>query len=198
MKFDHKTLFDLYREQARLRFTQSQVTGIENLLDLVEHDPGLTDLRWVAYLLATVKHECADTWQPIEERGSETYFQRYEPATKVGRVLGNVEKGDGLRYKGRGYVQLTGRANYRQFGRRLSLGLEQNPDLALDPVVSYRIASLGMRQGLFTGKALEHYLHGPVTDYRNARRIINGVDRADIIARYADKMEKGLRQAQIS
>ncbi|HEX8350341.1 MAG TPA: glycoside hydrolase family 19 protein [Hymenobacter sp.] len=198
MKFDHKTLFDLYRDKAHLRFTQSQVSGIENLLDSVERDPGLIDLRWVAYLLATVKHECADTWQPIEERGGDAYFQRYEPSTKVGRVLGNVEKGDGLRYKGRGYVQLTGRANYRQFGRRLSLGLEQNPDLALDPVVSYRIASLGMRQGLFTGKALEHYLHGPVTDYRNARRIINGVDRADIIARYAAKMEVGLRQAQIS
>jgi len=198
MKFDHKTLFDLYREHAQMRFTQSQVEGIENLLDFVERDPGLTDLRWVAYMLATVKHECADTWQPIEERGSETYFQRYESATRTGRVLGNVEKGDGVRYKGRGYVQLTGRANYRQFGRRLSLGLEQNPELALNPEVSYRIASLGMRQGLFTGKALEHYLHGPITDYRNARRIINGVDRADIIARYAAKMEVGLRQAQIS
>ena len=198
MKFDHKSLFDLYREQAHLHFTTSQASGVENLLDFVEHDPGLTDLRWVAYMLATVKHECADTWQPIEERGSETYFQRYEPTTNTGRVLGNVEKGDGARYKGRGYVQLTGRANYRQFGRRLSLGLEQNPDLALDPVISYRIASLGMRQGLFTGKALEHYLHRPITDYRNARRVINGVDRADTIARYASKMEVGLRRAQIS
>ncbi|OUJ73081.1 hypothetical protein [Hymenobacter crusticola] len=198
MKFDHKTLFDLYREQTNLRFTPNQVAGIENLLDFVEHDPGLIDLRWVAYMLATVKHECAGTWQPIEERGPETYFQRYEPTTKTGRVLGNVEKGDGARYKGRGYVQLTGRANYRQFGRRLSIGLEQTPELALDPLVSYRIASLGMRQGLFTGKALEHYLHGPVTDYRNARRIINGVDRADAIAGYAAKMEVGLRHAQIS
>lgn len=198
MKFDHKMLFDLYRTQANIRFTQSQVTGIEQLLGFVEHDAGLTDLRWVAYMLATVKHECADTWQPIEERGNTAYFQRYEPSTKVGKVLGNVAPGDGPRYKGRGYVQLTGRANYRQFGRRLSLGLEENPDLALDPVVSYRIASLGMRQGLFTGKALEHYLHGSVTDYRNARRIINGVDRADIIARYAAKMEIGLRRAQVS
>lgn len=198
MKFDHKVLFDLYRTAARIRFSQSQVDGIEQLLGFVENDPGMTDIRWVAYLLATVKHECADTWQPIRERGDAAYFQRYDPDTKVGRVLGNTQPGDGARYKGRGYVQLTGRANYRQFGQRLSIGLEASPDLALDPKISYRIASLGMRQGLFTGKALSHYLHGDQTDYLNARRIINGTDRAATIARYATKMEAGLRAAQLS
>jgi hypothetical protein len=200
MKFNHDTLFDLYRQAGprRRRFTQRQVDGIEKLLHYIEHDPGLTDVRWVAYLLTTVRHECADCWQPIVERGEPAYFLRYEPGTRVGQVLGNHRPGDGARYKGRGYVQLTGRANYRQFGLRLSLGLEEDPDLALDPTISYRITSLGMRQGLFTGKALSHYLHGTVTDYRNARRIINHLDCADRIAHYATRMEEGLRQAQIS
>ncbi|HEX8429074.1 hypothetical protein [Hymenobacter sp.] len=198
MKFSHSTLFDLYRNAGHFRFTQPQVDGIEQLLTFVEADPGLTDVRWAAYLLATVRHECADRWQPIEEFGKPEYFQRYDPGTRVGKVLGNTKPGDGARYKGRGYVQLTGRANYRQFGHRLSLDLEENPELALDPAVSYRIASLGMRQGLFTGKALGHYLHGSITDYHNARRIINGVDRAAAIATYAAKMQQGLQHAQTS
>jgi putative chitinase len=198
MKFNHDTLFSLYRQDGHLYFTQSQVNGIEQLLGFIEADPGLTDLRWVAYLLATVRHECANTWQPITEFGAPAYFKRYDPGTRVGRVLGNTQPGDGARYKGRGYVQLTGRGNYRQFGQQLSLGLEEHPELALQPQLSYRIASLGMRLGMFTGKSLSHYLHGETTDYRHARAIINGLDQADRIAGYATRMELGLRLAQLS
>lgn len=191
MKFDHKKFFDEYKERFATKLNQSQVDGIEALLGFIEDDPAITDVRWAAYMMATVKHECAERWQPIEEFAS---GKQYE-----GRAdLGNTERGDGPRFKGRGYVQITGRANYRKFSQRLSVDLVGNPLLALDPPTSYKIASLGMRQGLFTGKGLIDYIHESTCDYRNARRIINGLDRADKIKGHAEKLELALRSAQIS
>ena len=148
-------------------------------------------MRHIAYLLATVKHECADRWQPIAEFAS---GQQYEGR----RDLGNIRSGDGPRYKGRGYVQITGRVNYRKFGERLRVDLEGDPALALEPALSYRIASLGMRQGLFTGRSLSSFIHEDHCDYRQARRIINGLDRADRIRMYAEKLEQVLRACQLA
>jgi predicted chitinase len=191
MKFDHKSFFDGYKESFATRLNQDQVDGIEELLNFIENDPALTDVRFAAYMMATVKHECADRWKPIEEFAS---GKQYE-----GRLdLGNTEPGDGPRYKGRGYVQITGRANYRKFSQRLTVDMVGIPALALDPPTSYKVASLGMRQGLFTGKGLSDFIHGDVKDYRNARRIINGLDKADKIKGYADKLESVLRDSQTS
>lgn len=188
MKFDRKIFFDTYKEQFSAKLTQGQVNGLEKLLGFLENDPELTDLRWVAYMLATVKHECADRWQPIEEFASGKQYEGRED-------LGNVQPGDGPRYKGRGYVQITGRANYRKFSRLLDIDLVGSPKLALDPPTSYKIMSLGMRKGLFTGKELDDYIHDTICDYRNARRIINALDQADKIMRYAQKLETTLRDS---
>ena len=188
MKFDRKFFFDTYKEQFSAKLTQGQVNGLEKLLDFLENDPELSDLRWVAYMLATVKHECADRWQPIEEFASGKQYEGRED-------LGNVQPGDGPRYKGRGYVQITGRANYRKFSRLLDVDLIGSPKLTLDPPTSYKIMSLGMRKGLFTGKELDDYVHDTICDYRNARRIINALDQADKIMRYAQKLETTLRDS---
>jgi predicted chitinase len=148
-------------------------------------------------MLATVKHECADTWMPIVERGSLDYFRRYDADTPLGHRLGNTQDGDGMRFRGRGYVQITGRANYGHLGQLLGMGnaLIENPDLALDPKIAYKIMSVGMRQGSFTGKKLGDYLNSTAHDYVNARRIINGTDRAEVIADYAAKLEAILKAA---
>ncbi len=192
MKFDRSTFFSAYREFFKPpSISQSQVDGIETLLAFIEKDAEITDLRHLAYLLATVKHECADTWMPIKEFASGA---RYEGRTD----LGNVHPGDGPRYKGRGYVQITGRANYRRFGQRFGTELEANPALALNPAVSYSIASLGMRQGLFTGRSLSSFIHGNVCDYFSARRIINRLDRADRIKGHAEKFESVLKASLIA
>src|SRR5262245_4667419 len=188
MKFDRKIFFDTYKEQFSAKLTQGQVNGLEKLLGFLENDPELTDLRWVAYMLATVKHECADRWQPIEEFASGKQYEGRQD-------LGNVQPGDGPRYKGCGYVQITGRANYRKFARLLDVDLIGSPKLALDPPTSYGIMSLGMRKGLFTGKGLDDYIHDTICDYRNARRIINALDQADKIMRYAQKLETTLRDS---
>jgi putative chitinase len=174
---------------------ETQLAGISNLLNFINLDLFMSDLRWAAYMLATVKHECADTWQPIEERGSTTYFKKYEPPSQIATNLGNTQKGDGLKFKGRGYVQLTGRANYVKMSKALGFGtgLVDDVNRVLDPEVSYMIMSHGMRNGVFTGKRLSTYIHDDVCDYRNARRIINGLDRCDLIKEYADKLEAMLR-----
>ena len=176
---------------------QPQVSGLEDLLGRLEDDAEVTDIRHAAYMLATVKHECADTWAPIIERGAPAYFDKYEPGTRLGLQLGNREKGDGIRYKGRGYVQITGRTNYARLGELLGIGdaLVKSPLLALDPGVAYRIMSVGMRRGAFTGRKLSHYVNAQGCDYINARRIINGTDCAEKIAGYAAVIEAILRDA---
>lgn len=145
-----------------------------------------TDERWidprhVVYFLATCYHETAHTFAPIVERGSREYFNKYE----FRKNLGNTQPGDGYKYRGRGDVQITGRANYAKFGALLSIPLLDQPELALDPRHSYDIATIGMLQGLFTGRKLSHYINETQCSYVEARRIINGTDRAELIAGYA-------------
>ncbi len=191
MKYDRSTFFESYRELFNpTKLSQKQVNGIEVLLTFIEEDVALHDLRHIAYMLATIKHECADTWLPITEFASGSAYE--------GRLdLGNIFPGDGPRFKGRGYVQITGRANYRKFGKRFDMDLEGNPTLALDPSISYSIASVGMRLGLFTGKELSDFIHEDHCDYFNARLIINKHNKADKIKGYAEKFESILRASQI-
>ena len=80
MKFNHTTFFNKYRQEYG-PLTQGKVSGIDNLLGYIELDPQITDVRWAAYMMATVKHECADTWQPITERGPKSYFNKYNAGT---------------------------------------------------------------------------------------------------------------------
>lgn len=90
-----------------------------------------TPLR-IAHFMGQVTHECAG-FRTTEEFASGAAYEGRQD-------LGNTEKGDGPRYKGRGLLQLTGRFNYRSMGHKLGLDLEGNPTLAGDPVVSLKIA----------------------------------------------------------
>lgn len=142
-----------------------------------------------AYVLATCWHESAHLIRPIYERGARDYFNKYEPGTRIGDMLGNVNAGDGYLYRGRGYVQLTGRANYAKAGAKLGLDLIRLPDLALIPANAAQILVVGMLEGWFTGKSLSSYITLSSSDFVNARRIINGMDRADLIAGYAKEYD---------
>lgn len=195
MPINRKAFFDGYRD-AYGKLSQSQVDGLGLLLSSVEYYDDVPDLRWVAYILATVKHECADTWQPIVERGSKGYFDQYEAGTAIGKRLGNTTLGDGFRFRGRGYVQLTGRANYVRMDEVLGdVGLYGNPDRALIPAIAYEIMVVGMLLGLFTGRKLSDYLNATVTDYVRARQIINGMEQAERIAGYATTLQQILEGA---
>jgi hypothetical protein len=201
VRFNHTTFFNGYRNIYG-KLNQSQVSGIDNLLNYIEQDTEVADLRWAAYMLATVKHECADTFQPITEKGAKAYFDKYETGTALGKRLGNTVKGDGYLFRGRGFVQITGRANYQTLGAKLGLSGEDDlvlhPDHTLHPDVAYRIMSFGMRHGTFTGKKLGDYINAKGSDYQQARRIINGLDKADKIAGYATNLEAVLTSSVIA
>jgi len=169
----------------------TQRVGLGFILNALKGDRDLTDLRWGAYMLATVKHECANTWQPIEEIGKGAGRAYGKPVTVVdeaGRQVQNV-------YYGRGFVQLTWRENYLAIGKAISEGrkLEIHPEEALVPGLAYAVMSHGMRHGTFTGKPLAKYIKPEGADYIGARRIINGNDRAELIASYAGRFETMLQ-----
>ncbi len=118
----------------------------------------------------------------------------------MGKQLGNTEPGDGARFKGRGYIQLTGRARYQKMNELLGLAgtdddLVKYPDKALDPLISYRVTSEIMRNGAVTGKKLSDFINADKTDYTNARRIINGLDHAAELSAAATKFEAILRDS---
>lgn len=196
---DRERFKQAYATHFHAPLSEPAARGIERLLASLEADQAIEDVRWAAYMLATVKHECADTWLPIIERGQRSYFDKYDAGTTLGQRLGNDRSGDGFRYRGRGFVQITGRANYARMSQLLQLEqrLVEDPEHALDHDTAYAIISRGMVSGAFTGKKLAQYIAGPVCEYVEARRIINGLDRAAAIAEYAHLLERCLSEAQI-
>lgn len=147
-------------------------------------------LSYLAYTLATVYHETGYKMQPVEEVGKGAGYEYGKPDPDTGQT-----------YYGRGDVQVTWRYNYETIGAALidlktlkkSFDLLNYPDLLLEPVYSSQATLIGMSRGIFTGKSYADYLDQEEPDYINARRIINGVDRAETIAGYAKEFERALR-----
>ncbi|HKR87008.1 MAG TPA: hypothetical protein VJS38_02445 [Phenylobacterium sp.] len=170
--------------------SQTEADGCKAILEACAGWP----LSWTAYGLATAYHETAHTMQPVVEIGGAAYFTRmYDPAglrPAVAARLGNTEAGDGCRFCGRGYVQLTGRANYAR------AGLLDEPERALEPALAAEILARGMRDGWFSGRRLADVLPlgGRATraQFVAARRIVNGQDRASLIADYALRFQDAL------
>lgn len=92
----------------------------------------INDKLRIAHFMGQVTHECAG-FRTTEEFASGAAYEGRKD-------LGNIHAGDGRRFKGRGLIQLTGRANYRKIGEILELPLEDNPELAAEPVTSLKIA----------------------------------------------------------
>lgn len=138
---------------------------------------GITDKNQIAYVLATVKHETGNKFQPIEE-----YYGRSQAI--------KLHYDGGAEFFGRGFVQLTHRYNYAKFSKLLGIDLVANPALALRGDISLFILIYGMINGTFTGKRLSYYFNPNYSDFVEARRIINGKDKAELIADYAQKVLK--------
>jgi putative chitinase len=166
------------------RLAPHQKRGVETKLTAFDiYD--IVDDRWRAYMLATVLHETGGEMQPVEEVGK-----------GAGRPYGKKLKHDRTVYTfpdrlyyGRGDVQLTWYENYELMGKLLNYPLLKYPELALEPEISARIMIEGMTRGIsnrgdFTGVSLENYFNNHKEDPINARRIINGLDQASLIAKY--------------
>ena len=133
----------------------------------------------LAYVLATAYWETARTMRPVKE----AYW------------LNEVWRKNNLRYYpwyGRGYVQLTWETNYKKAAQKLGIPFDKNPDLALDAVHAAKVIIRGMKEGWFTGKKLSDYITLQKSDYVNARRIVNAMDKAAEIAHLARQYEKDL------
>ena len=203
---DYGRFYDFLRGNHMLgpKITADEFAGCDAILK------ACTRVSWpvsfTAYALATAYLETAHTMQPIPERGGTSYFTRMydiqgaRPAKA--RELGNLAPGDGARYHGRGYVQLTGKRNYALATQKLrALGIDvdlvANPDLALRPDVAAAIMVLGMSEGWFTGRKLSDDLpaRGPASasQFKASRDIINGKDKDDEIAAFAVDFQTGLQ-----
>jgi hypothetical protein len=149
---------------------------------------GITDKSQIAYVLATAHWESGMGKAMVEsDGGNPNYFDKYEPGTKRGRALGNTQPGDGRRYRGRGFVQITGRGHYTRYTRILAargeaVNLADNPEQATIPRVAAIVLVHGMKHGAFTGKRLAQFGTDPHYDFFNARTIVNGHDRAQLLA----------------
>lgn len=141
-----------------------------------------------AYILGTAAWETNYTFEPVREAyylGSKAEAYRKK-----------------LRYYpwyGRGFVQLTWEENYKKAGKRIGVDLTTNPDKAMDPYIAAEILVVGMKEGWFTGKDLDDYIDSvdesdkeDFLEFYNARRIVNGMDKANEIAILAEKYEKEL------
>lgn len=135
----------------------------------------VTDLRSIAYILATTQWETARTFRPIDEMGRGRGKSYGIPHPKTGKI-----------YYGRGFVQLTWYDNYERFTRLLNargfnVDLINKPEQANNPEIASLILVLGMKEGRFTGRDLDDYFNDSKEDWYNARRIVNGTDKAVII-----------------
>lgn len=169
------------------KMSQKQVDGCEAILEAWDNK-GIKDNRYVAYGLATAYHETGHTMQPIEEYGK---GKGYDYGKKLKRSRQPYTTPDKL-YYGRGYVQLTWYENYDTVGHLIGQDLLHHPELALDAAIAAKILVDGMINGWFTGKRLHDYFNDKSNDPFNARKIINGLDRAKDIEHYYDVFLKGL------
>ncbi|NEQ98096.1 MAG: DUF4231 domain-containing protein [Cyanothece sp. SIO2G6] len=140
------------------------------------HEYSILDKQVLIGILATVRVETGGL-KPVHEWGGEKYWKQYEGR----KDLGNVNPGDGVRYHGRGYIQLTGRANYRTYGKKLSADLENEPDLVMSPKLSAKVLACYFKErGVATAAR--------AGDWRRVRKLVNGGYHGwDVFSQYVER-----------
>ncbi len=187
----------------RLKFGSLSQEAVDNINLIVETcEKYNLSYPQTAYVLATVAWETARTFKPIEEYGKgkgRKYGTWYTNSKGVKYGIAG-SGGDTYLYSdyphlyyGMGFGQLTHWVNYKFAGEQLGIDLINNPDLALQPKYAAEILIKGSKEGWFTSKKLSDYINDKSKNYYQARRVINGLDKAQQIADIAVVMEKALR-----
>lgn len=202
MVIDRRFFFDCVRAAPfGGALKQPQVDGMTAILDCWERTMAADDDRWLAYVLATVYHETARTMQPVRETladSDEKAVAILEDAFAKGR-LSWVKTPywrpdeDGKSWLGRGFVQLTHRRNYAAMTDITGIDLVAAPERAMEIEAALTILFEGMRRGSFTGHKLVDYFNAATADWAGARRIVNGMDRAEQIGGYGRLFHAALR-----
>lgn len=182
MKIDKKLFFDDYRKSLDKNLTQAEVDAIDDFIDMVDTNVKEFDLVSWAYIFATVYHETAQTFLPVREA-----FWKTEEWRKRNFKY--------FPYYGRGFVQITWERNYRVYSKVLGVELVKNPDLALDAKTAFKILVHGCKNGIFTGKKISDYIRDGKPNYKEMRRVVNGNDKAELIADYANKFRSILNKS---
>lgn len=143
-------------------------------------EQGILDKLTLIVAIATIGVETGG-FRRIHEYGGPEYFtQMYEGRSD----LGNTVPGDGAKYHGRGFIQLTGRSNYQAYGDKLGVNLENDPDLALDPAVSARVLAL-----YFFNREVD--AAAQAQDWDRVRRLVNGSSNGlDVFLTYVQRAEE--------
>lgn len=169
-----------------------QSTGIQALLDQWGGFSNDASKRQFAYVLGTVYREAGRGMYPVREGFALSDQQAVGYVTDMFNrhdISHNYALPDPVTHKsyfGRGVVQITWADNYKRIGHLIGVDIYTNPDLALDPQTSAKIAVFGMQGGWFTGHKLQEYINSSgMNDMLNARKIINGTDHASLVAGYA-------------
>jgi putative chitinase len=206
-----KRFYDKFRVYFGSIKKQSTIDSINAILDYFDSNPiKIKPLEKMAYMLATVRHECGGKMLPITEnlnysarRLTQVWPSRFPTIGHAKPYAYNPEKlgnnvysyrlgngrNDGYKYRGRGFIQITGKVNYEKFSKLLNVDLVNDPDLAKDLQIGTAILYHGMIDGLFTGRKLSNYLNSRKNDYYGARSIVNA-DKRRVGNRIASDAEK--------
>ena len=200
---DRSLFFDAVKSELfKGELTHPQVVGITAILDAWEERFAGADRRWLAYILATAYHETAYTMQPVRETLAESdarAVEILETAFAAGR-LSWVKTPywrpdeDGCSWLGRGLVQLTHKRNYEAMSLLTGIDLVAEPDRAMEMDAAVSILIEGMVQGSFATHKLADHLNEKTEDWVNARRIVNGTDRAEKLAGYGKTFLAAIRR----
>lgn len=160
-----------------------QANGLTTILDEWDKNYSHNDDRWLAYMLATTHHETGRTMQPIEEwkKGKGLPYGSLLKMTK-GKNGKRIPYSDTPElFYGRGFVQLTWYENYDKAGKKLGKDFLHNAAAVMEMSNATKIMFFGMTEGWFTGAKLSSFFNPNTEDWKNARKIINGLDKWDLI-----------------
>lgn len=182
--------------------TPTQIEGMNAILDYWDAHLATADWRWLAYIMATAFHETAYTMQPVRETlatSDARAVEILEAAFANGRLSWVKTPywrpdDDGKSWLGRGLVQLTHRRNYEAMSEMTGIDLVAQPDRAMEMAPAVTILIEGMLRGSFTGHRLSDHLNEEKDDWVNARRIVNGTDRAEKLAEYGRIFHAAMRE----